>query len=861
MVVCVVGCVESADVECGGGVVCAGGRVCAKLTDPDENICVLQEQLDSCAGKADDDECSVLGAASSSCQGGACVPIVCGNKRVERGEVCDDGGTLTGDGICAGDCRSDETCGNGAVDALVLVDGVSMPNEQCDDSNHVSGDGCSSTCIAESLRWAQVGQPIIPLEGAAVAYDPARKRVVLFGGRTTNSLAGNAVYSDATYEWDGSTWSRIPTVIGPSPRSHAGMVYDAERKQIVLYGGLATDDYDQAPYGDTWLWDGSRWTRTAPATNPLARAFFTIVYDSVRKRVVMFGGLSKANGAFSDTWTWDGSTWTQLVTNTPPDARSQHAMAFDPKRGVIVVAGGNDDLHQPSPTMSDTWELSDTTWTRTTTTIPAQLDGLASMAYDPVAERVIAYGGSPDGGVATANTLAYDHTTGWSSLGQSLPGARLRPSMVTDPAANTVLLFGGLDNAGDPLGETYLWSGSAWTAPAAPPMAMKAQGLRSAWDPATHRIFFLGGRDETGAFLSSLRSFDGLRWTAHSMSGGPGARSEPGVVFDRARGQLVTFGGVEDDGMGGDQVVAAQTWLWTPSAWSSAATAAPPSRFGQSMIYDSRRKVVVMFGGLDANDVPMDDTWEWDGTSWKQIVTSTHPTARLYALTTYDEARGVMIVGHGFSIEQGMLPTWVPDTWTYDGTWTRVTDVSLLDARLASLAYDPASRQPMSFGGQNFGGGKRADTWSWSGTEWVERFLGSHPRPLGNYALVSSPDGQGVVLFGGTDGDGSADVSSDMWNLRYENDQPREQCWLVTDHDGDGLSGCEDPDCWQACAPACLPGTPCDMADPHCGDGVCNAAVENCRMCPGDCTCTPACGDTFCDTGETQASCPGDCTP
>jgi cysteine-rich repeat protein len=61
----------------------------------------------------------------------------CGDGRLDPGEVCDDGNSLSGDG-CASDCRSNETCGNRVVDQVA--------GEVCDDGNHVSGDGCSDDC-------------------------------------------------------------------------------------------------------------------------------------------------------------------------------------------------------------------------------------------------------------------------------------------------------------------------------------------------------------------------------------------------------------------------------------------------------------------------------------------------------------------------------------------------------------------------------------------------------------------------------------------------------------------------------------------------------------------------------------------
>ena len=63
-------------------------------------------------------------------------PPACGNGKVQpsKGEVCDDGNNVNGDG-CSADCRSRETCGNGIVDPAA--------GEQCDTS------GESAFCDAD----------------------------------------------------------------------------------------------------------------------------------------------------------------------------------------------------------------------------------------------------------------------------------------------------------------------------------------------------------------------------------------------------------------------------------------------------------------------------------------------------------------------------------------------------------------------------------------------------------------------------------------------------------------------------------------------------------------------------------------
>jgi len=67
-------------------------------------------------------------------------------------------------------------------------------------------------------------------EGAAMAYDAARHRIVLFGGRENQFLAD-------TWEWDGVIWVQRSPLASPSPRRSHAMTYDAARQRVVLFGG------------------------------------------------------------------------------------------------------------------------------------------------------------------------------------------------------------------------------------------------------------------------------------------------------------------------------------------------------------------------------------------------------------------------------------------------------------------------------------------------------------------------------------------------------------------------------------------------------------------------------------------------
>src|SRR5215510_15117750 len=92
-----------------------------------------------------------------------------------------------------------------------------------------------------------------PRLGHAMAYDRARKRVVLFGGDSISSgLLGD------TWEWNGQTWTQVADM-GPSPRLNAAIVFDGSRQRAVLFGGRAAN----VRLGDTWEWDGEVWTQIA----------------------------------------------------------------------------------------------------------------------------------------------------------------------------------------------------------------------------------------------------------------------------------------------------------------------------------------------------------------------------------------------------------------------------------------------------------------------------------------------------------------------------------------------------------------------------------------------------------------------
>ena len=234
----------------------------------------------------------------------------------------------------------------------------------------------------------------------AMAYDPKRGRVVIFGGAGIDPNGVSHNLND-TWEWDGAQWAFRGTN-GPGWRSGAGMAYDSQRQVIGLYGGV----YSSAEVlrGEFWEWNGVEWKIRPTFGNISAFAnTISMTYDAFRNQFV-YGPTFDSLGTFIDNfWILKGSNWTshgrafnnrqnpasygslvydsdrrrstytfgtlghsaigdgaswEMITNTPaPAMRFWHASAYDSDRLVVVLFGGTFGFNQYYSSTNDTWEL------------------------------------------------------------------------------------------------------------------------------------------------------------------------------------------------------------------------------------------------------------------------------------------------------------------------------------------------------------------------------------------------------------------------------------------------------------------------------------------------------------------------
>ena len=134
-----------------------------------------------------------------------------------------------------------------------------------------------------------------------------------------------------------SPWQERVTAQRPPGRACAAVAYDAARDRMVLFGGGTTN---QALLRDLWEWDPAegRWANRTPTVLPRswppASPCPVATYDGRRNRVMVFP-------ESITSWAWDGATgtWTQLVpasvTEPPPFTP---ALAYDEARDRVVGA-------------------------------------------------------------------------------------------------------------------------------------------------------------------------------------------------------------------------------------------------------------------------------------------------------------------------------------------------------------------------------------------------------------------------------------------------------------------------------------------------------------------------------------------
>jgi cysteine-rich repeat protein len=766
-------CLDPNTTTCDDGRLCPAGTACV----PDG--CASDAQVEACQDVAPGGACELPGVGAGACVDGWCRVAVCGNRRVDPGEVCDDGNQAAGDG-CNSTCSSVEACGNGFVDLGEACDcGVDELADGCLALNGADDGLCRSDC---TLR--RCGDGVVdPVLGEACDAGPANSdapdapcrltcQATRCGDLVTDGLAGEVCDDGNLLPGDGCTpdcasdescgngvldffageacddggarrgdgcapectleqptWSERERT--PRARTGASAAYDAARGRVVLFGGASSSGY----LDDTWEWDGVAWRQLTSARSPIARARAAMAYDRGAARVVLFGGVGAA-GRRGDTWSWDGEAWTELVV-AGPSAREGAAMATDGEDGLVLFGGLDQMGHR-----ADTWRWQGGTWDDVTEgTAPAARRGHA-MAVDPTTGGIVVFGGLTDGGRSDETWRYADGA--WTELSPgAAPSARAWAALATDARRGQLLLMGG--DTGAASAATWRFDGSTWTqASAGPPPAARA-GAAMAYDAARDRVVLHGG--DSPALLGDTLTWNGASWAAQTPGSAPLQVYVPSVAPEPSRGSVLYFGGLGRI----SGTTTSETWRWDGGRWQQLAPGpAPSARADHSLTYDPLRDEIVLFGGhatFTTPSNPSSQTWIWNGATWTQRTPAVSPPARWGHGAVWDAARGRVVIHAGRNDGARLA-----DTWAWDGTtWTELDVAAAPPGRAyLGMAYDQGRDRIVIFGGETDVAVFVQETWEFDGATWT--LIDAASSPPGRVCLGTltyAPTRGRVLLYGG----------------------------------------------------------------------------------------------------------------
>lgn len=593
-----------------------------------------------------------------------------------------------------------------------------------------------------------------------MVYDPSTTTSILFGGRSAVDY-GTAVsyYTNETWVWNGTRWAQRFPDHSPSPRSAQSMAFDTARSRVVLFGGR---ENDKDVVGDTWVYENNDWRELHPASAPTARQIAGLAYDPLRDRVVLFGGtnLNAAGTAVEtrfDMWEFDGTTWHQVMAEGPkvnkpmlvwdgvrhqmimmgvdadaktvmyvydpaavkwnevkpaalPPCANEASLVYMEKDGLIALLGG-----LCLGTYDEAWYYDGVSWYgfNSGATI-GHVFGHA-VTYDARRDEIVIYGGMEEGLPPRGFTYTYNGGR-WSLRTEVVrPGPRAATSFASDPFNKAIWMFGGLnENADGYFNDFWKYQNGNWALIEPKENSPTGCGaVSSAVDTDRAKLVVLCEGSIVHEFdleEFTWKKFPDLKTT-------PTVRRLGHLAYDPVLKKSVYYGGFDTTGYKND------SWLWDGTAWTEVKKGRADARSNGMMWFDPSLKKVVLYGGIGRPQAEntirrYSDMWSFDATNgWTKMTVTATPGERYDARVLVDPHTNKVMLFGGIRVDQVdekiRKQVFGDDLWEWNGTtWTKVTNTNLLPSARQSfgLAYDGYADRFVLFSGYN--GLFLSDVWS-----------------------------------------------------------------------------------------------------------------------------------------------------
>ncbi len=562
-----------------------------------------------------------------------------------------------------------------------------------------------------------------PRYGHSAIYDPLRDRMIVFGG--VDAVGGYALNDVWEIPLHGTeTWAQLATSgTPPSGRTFHSAVYDPGRDRMIVFGGrvLSYQGGGGSSTDEVWalsLGATPTWTPLAPPGSfPLPRDRATMVYDSRRDRLLIYGGWHQFTSAYlNDTWALTLGAlpeWIQIgVSGAGPGRRRDGLGVYDAASDRLVFFGGDNGSLR-----NDTWQLPldapVPTWSEIVgPTRPAPRNA-ASVVLDPARRRMIVFGGPAGAPLNDVWALPLDGTTGWADISPSIsaPGRRDLFSGVYDGGGQRMVVFGGYNGVLSFTSVNDTWALSLGSFPAwaqivtqgTPPS--RRYGHSAIADPTRRQMVVFGGSGSP-LWLNDVWILDlaSAAWSRPAVGGAPPSpRYFQSAIYDGSRDRMVIFGGYQayDPNHPENPAFVNDTYRFSLAthAWTvilNGPSTPPSGRILHSAIYDPVRDRMIVFGGIDNFGVFHNDVWALrfaDPVPWQSLTPlGTPPAGRRGHFAIYDPLRDRMVVFGGEDAQRSFGDVW---ELSFAGvpTWTELSPGGLapVERALGATAYDPGT--------------------------------------------------------------------------------------------------------------------------------------------------------------------------
>jgi hypothetical protein len=235
------------------------------------------------------------------------------------------------------------------------------------------------------------------------------------------------------FQLDCNNWLRLEPAGGPSGRSRIAVALDTMRNRMLVFGGMEGDPFASSTrFDDVWAFDleSDTWEElVTTGTGPMAKGYAIAFYDETNDRLIVHGGDPSGFTGVDEMHALDlaTNTWSEITPTTTPGARLYHGVAL---RGTEAIIFGGARGFGAETYLNDIWAFDMTTdaWRVIRNgggDAPLTRFG-AEIFHHAATDRLIAVGGHDSTDLGNSNDVhAYDFATdAWSVVrpGDTLNG-------------------------------------------------------------------------------------------------------------------------------------------------------------------------------------------------------------------------------------------------------------------------------------------------------------------------------------------------------------------------------------------------------------------------------------------------------